>query len=124
MGDLPFDEWVGNDIAELYLKAKQLSETNKIVDGANQRPHFSIRTLTRTLIYVCDIVSIYGLRRALYEGFSMSFLTLLDRKSEDILKPEILKYTVDRLKNSKSVMSQIPPVPSSNPDEYVQFKHY
>lgn len=118
------DEWVGNDIAELYLKAKQLSETNKIVDGANQRPHFSIRTLTRTLIYVCDIVSIYGLRRALYEGFSMSFLTLLDRKSEDILKPEILKYTVDRLKNSKSVMSQIPPVPSSNPDEYVQFKHY
>lgn len=118
------DEWVGNDIAELYLKAKQLSETNKIVDGANQRPHFSIRTLTRTLIYVCDIVSIYGLRRALYEGFSMSFLTLLDRKSEDILKPEILKHTVDRLKNSKSVMNQIPPVPSSNPDDYVQFKHY
>lgn len=118
------DEWVGNDIAELYLKAKELSETNKIVDGANQKPHFSIRTLTRTLIYVCDIVSIYGLRRSLFEGFSMAFLTLLDAKSEEVLKPEIVKYTIGRLKNSKSVMSQIPPAPTSNSDDYVQFKHY
>ncbi|KAL6452017.1 MDN1 Midasin [Candida maltosa Xu316] len=118
------DEWVGNDIAELYMKAKTLAETNKIVDGANQKPHFSIRTLTRTLIYVCDIVSIYGLRRSLFEGFSMAFLTLLDGKSEDILKPEIIKYTIGRLKNAKSVMSQIPPAPTHNADDYVQFKHY
>lgn len=118
------DEWVGNDIAELYLEAKRLAESNKIVDGANQKPHFSIRTLTRTLIYVRDIVSIYGLRRSLYEGFSMAFLTLLDVKSEEILKPIITKYTIDRLKNVKSVMSQRPPPPSNNPDDYVQFKHY
>ncbi|RLV92019.1 Midasin [Spathaspora sp. JA1] len=116
------DEWVGNDIAELYLQAKSLSDTNKIVDGANQKPHFSIRTLTRTLVYVCDIVSIYGLRRSLYEGFSMSFLTLLDKKSEDLLKPLIIKYTIGRLKNVNSVMKQTPPAPTSS--EYVQFKHY
>ncbi|CAI5759429.1 unnamed protein product [Candida verbasci] len=116
------DEWVGNDIAELYLKAKSLSDSNKIVDGANQKPHFSIRTLTRTLVYVCDIVPIYGLRRSLYEGFSMSFLTLLDAKSEELLKPEIFKYTVGKMKNSNSVMSQIPPAPTSG--DYVQFRHY
>ncbi|KAI5962071.1 uncharacterized protein KGF55_003146 [Candida pseudojiufengensis] len=115
------DEWVVNDIAELYLKAKALSESNKIVDGANQRPHFSIRTLTRTLIYVCDIIPTYGLRRSLYEGFSMTFLTLLDIKSEEILKPEIIKYTIGKLKNMKSVMSQIPSPPNS---ASVQFKHY
>ncbi|ABN66318.2 large protein with a conserved N-terminal domain, a central AAA ATPase domain composed of 6 tandem AAA protomers, and a C-terminal M-domain midas sequence motif-containing protein [Scheffersomyces stipitis CBS 6054] len=118
------DEWVGNDIAELYLSAKDLSESNKIVDGANQRPHFSIRTLTRTLIYVCDIVSIYGLRRSLYEGFCMAFLTLLDVKSEEILRPVIEKHTIGRLKNAKSVMSQIPPAPSSKAEEFVQFRHY
>ncbi|SCU90222.1 LADA_0F02608g1_1 [Lachancea dasiensis] len=115
------DEWVGNDVAELYLNAKQLAEANKLVDGSNQRPHFSIRTLTRTLIYVRDIVKIYGLRRSLYEGFCMSFLTLLDEKSELLLQPLIEKLTLGRLKNPKSVMSQSPACPGP---EYVQFKHY
>jgi midasin len=118
------DEWVGNDVAQLYLEAKKLAESNQIVDGANQKPHFSIRTLTRTLLYVCDIVSIYGLRRSLFEGFSMSFLTLLDQKSEKILKPLIEKYTIGRLKNAKSVISQIPPAPSAEQGKFVQFKHY
>lgn len=116
------DDWVVNDIAELYKEAQKLSESNKIVDGANQKPHFSIRTLTRTLIYVCDIVTIYGLRRSLYEGFCMSFLTLLDNKSEDLLRPLIFSYTVGKLKNVKSVMSLRPPQPQTG--DYVQFKHY
>jgi midasin len=118
------DEWIGNDIAQLYLKAKELADSNKIVDGANQKPHFSIRTLTRTLLYVCDIYSIYGLRRSLFEGFSMSFLTLLDQNSESILKPLIEQYTIGRLKNAKSVISQIPPAPSSESGSFVQFRHY
>lgn len=118
------DEWVGNDIAQLYLEAKKLADSNKIVDGANQKPHFSIRTLTRTLLYVCDIYSIYGLRRSLFEGFSMSFLTLLDQKSESILKPLIEQYTIGRLKNAKSVISQIPPTPSAESGSFVQFRHY
>lgn len=115
------DEWVGNDIAELYLEAKKLAEKNLIVDGSNQKPHFSIRTLTRTLLYVCDIIPIYGLRRSLYDGFCMSFLTLLDQKSEKLLIPIIEKYTLGRLKNMKAVMGQAPPCPG---EEYVNFKHY
>lgn len=115
------DEWVGNDIAELYLVAKRLSESNRIVDGSNQRPHFSIRTLTRTLLYVCDIVHIYGLRRSLYDGFCMSFLTLLDQTSAKLLEPLIQKYTLGRLKNVKSILSRAPPAPGS---DYIQFKHY
>ncbi|SCU86226.1 LANO_0C07162g1_1 [Lachancea nothofagi CBS 11611] len=115
------DEWVGNDVAELYLEAKRLAEGNKVVDGSNQKPHFSIRTLTRTLMYVRDIVKIYGLRRSLYEGFCMSFLTLLNEKSEGLLRPLIEKFTLGRLKNPKSVVSQSPACPGP---EYVQFKHY
>lgn len=118
------DEWVGNDIAELYMEAKSMAEANKIVDGANQRPHFSIRTLTRTLIYVREIVAIYGLRRSLYEGFSMAFLTLLDIKSESLLKPIIEKYTINKLKNAKSVLSHTPRAPTDADNEYVQFRHY
>lgn len=117
------DDWVADDIAELYMEAKKMSQENKIVDGANQKPHFSIRTLTRTLVYVRDIVTIYGLRRSLYEGFCMAFLTLLGVKSEKLLRPVIEQYTVGKLKNPKSVMSQIPKAPQ-NPDQYVQFKHY
>ncbi|CCK71283.1 AAA family ATPase midasin KNAG_0G02250 [Huiozyma naganishii CBS 8797] len=115
------DEWVGNDIAELYIEAKRLAENNLIVDGSNQKPHFSVRTLTRTLLYVCDIVHIYGLRRSLYDGFCMTFLTLLDQPSEKTLEPIISKYTVSRLRNVKSVLSQTPPSPGPN---FVQFKHY
>lgn len=115
------DEWIGNDIAEFYLEAKKLSENNQIVDGSNQKPHFSIRTLTRTLLYVRDIVKIYGLRRSLYDGFCMSFLTLLDQRSANILEPIIAKYTIDRLKNARSILLQSPPSPGP---EYVQFKHY
>ncbi|QPG72905.1 hypothetical protein FOA43_000208 [Brettanomyces nanus] len=118
------DEWVGNDIAELYLSAKRFADAHKIVDGANQKPQFSIRTLTRTLLYVQDIIQIYGLRRSLYEGFCMSFLTLLDKKSEGILHPLIQKFTVSRLKNAKSVLRMIPPNPDPSGEAYAQFKHY
>lgn len=118
------DDWACDDIAELYLEAKRLAEANKIVDGANQKPHFSIRTLTRTLIYVRDIVGIYGLRRALYEGFCMAFLTLLDIESEKLLKPVIEKFTIAKLKNAKHIISRCPPPPTSDTDDYVQFRHY
>lgn len=118
------DEWIGNDIASLYVDAKKLAEDNKIVDGSSQRPHFSIRTLTRTLQYVNDIIAIYGLRRSLFEGFCMSYLTLLDLPSEKILKPIIEKYTIGKLKNTKAVMNSVPISPSTAKDEYIQFKHY
>lgn len=117
------DEWVVEDVVELYLAAKGFADANKIVDGAGQKPHFSIRTLTRTLIYVCDIVDVYGLRRALYEGFCMTFLTPLSKESENFLKPLIEQYTISKLKNAKQVLSRCP-LPPDDGHEYVQFKHY
>ena len=118
------DDWVVEDIAELYLNAKVMAESNRIVDGAGQKPHFSIRTLTRTLVYVRDIVEIYGLRRALFEGFCMAFLTLLNKESEDLLMPLIERYTVAKLKNAKQVLARCVPAPADQERDYVQFKHY
>ncbi|KAK9323564.1 hypothetical protein V1517DRAFT_94636 [Lipomyces orientalis] len=110
------------DVANLYLEAKRLAEDHLIVDGATQKPHFSIRTLSRTLVYVCDITPYYGLRRALYESFCMAFLTLLDKISEQVLVPIIIKYTIGKLRNPRSVLSKVPNKPEQG--NFIQFKHY
>lgn len=117
------DERAANDISRLYLETKRLADDNQLVDGADQKAHFSLRTLTRTLSYVTDIASIYGLRRALYEGFSMSFLTLLSKESERLLTPLIDKYILGSHRNARSLLQQTPRLPSNDRD-YVQFKHY
>lgn len=117
------DEKVVSDVALLYLEAKRLAEGHQLVDGANQKPHFSMRTLTRTLSYVIEIAGVYGHRRSLYEGFCMSFLTLLDRASEMLLLPVIEKFILAGQKNVRSLINQIPRQPADG-QQYVQFKHY
>ena len=112
-----------HDIAQLYLDTKSLAEENRIVDGANQKPHFSLRTLTRTLDYVVKMGPIYGLRRAMFEGFSMSFLTLLDQASERVLTPRVDKALLGAHSNARSLLNQTPRAPDTG-DEYVQFKQY
>lgn len=39
---------VATDVASLYLEIKHRAERNQLVDGSNQKVHFSLRTLTRT----------------------------------------------------------------------------
>ncbi|KAI5781155.1 putative midasin [Geopyxis carbonaria] len=117
------DERVYSDVAQLYLEAKKLADDHRLVDGANTRPHFSMRTLTRTLSYVSEICNVYGLRRSLYEGFCMSFLTLLDRASELVLLPAIDKHILSSQTNVRSWLHQIPRRPTDG-ENYVQFQHY
>ena len=117
------DIQVVQDIAQLYLKIRKLSEENQLVDGADQKPHYSLRTLTRLLTYVTDITPLYGLRRALYEGFSMSFLTLLNRESEMMVIPLIDAYLLGGHGNRRALLHQVPHRPSGNTD-YIQFRHY
>ncbi|EPQ62073.1 Bgt-5184 [Blumeria graminis f. sp. tritici] len=115
------DERVSYDVAKLYLNIKRLVDEKKLVDGANNVPHFSLRTLTRVLSYVSDIAPLYGTRRALCEGFAMGFLTLLDRESEKILSPLIDHYLLGNHKNVKSLLSQKPNCPEDD-RPYVHFK--
>ncbi|KAI0181074.1 midasin [Hypoxylon sp. FL1284] len=114
------DEQAADDIARLYLNTKTRAEEKRLVDGANEVPHFSLRTLTRVLSYVNDVSPFYGLRRALYEGFSMGFLTLLDRASEETLVPLIHHHLLDRQANSRSLLSQPPKHPNDG-RQYVKF---
>ncbi|KAE8307881.1 hypothetical protein BDV41DRAFT_568708 [Aspergillus transmontanensis] len=76
-------------LGDLTLETKKLSNENKLTDGAGQRPHF------------------------IFEGFSMSFLTVLSQESERLLNA----------KNARALLGQTPKPPTDGYD-YVQFKHY
>jgi midasin len=114
------DDKVANDVASLYMETKRRAEDRELVDGANQVPHFSLRTLTRVLGYVSEIAPSYGLRRALYEGYAMGFLTLLNGESERLLMPLIHHYLLDSHKNAQSLLSQTPKHPEDG-RKYVRF---
>jgi midasin len=119
-GNSSNDERAAHDVARLYLNTKRLADEKRLVDGANQVPHFSLRTLTRVLSYVIEIAPSYGLRRALYEGFAMGFLTLLNRESEKMLMPLINHHLLDSHGNPQALLSQTPKHPEDG-KQYVRF---
>ncbi|EAW14070.1 AAA family ATPase midasin [Aspergillus clavatus NRRL 1] len=124
LGDLTIgDSRVVSDLAQLYMETKKPSSDNKLTDGAGQRPHFSIRTLVRALIYVIENAHIYGLRRAIFEGYCMSFLTVLSQHSERLLMPLLERHIFGNAKNARALLGQIPRPPVDG-NAYVQFKHY
>jgi midasin len=114
------DDRAANDVAKLYSNTKQRADEKRLVDGANQVPHFSLRTLTRVLTYATEIAPSYGLRRALYEGFAMGFLTLLDRESEKILEPLIDFHLFANDERKKALLRQTPKHPTDG-KQYVLF---
>lgn len=115
------DERACDDVAEFYVEAKKLAQEHKLVDGANQKPHFSMRTLSRALAYVVQIYPTYGLRRSLYEGFCMTFLTQLSKESEALMRQLVYKTVLRGVKNPTHLISQIPRQPGEN---YIQFGYF
>ncbi|KAK3220425.1 hypothetical protein Dsin_014395 [Dipteronia sinensis] len=85
-------------IRTFYKAAKKESE-EKLQDGANQKPQYSLRSLYRALEFTrkaeaekkLDI----GFRKALYDGFCMFFLTLLDEPSAKIMK-QMISYLLEK----------------------------
>ena len=117
------DNRAASDVANLYQSIRGLETANRLVDGASQKPHFTVRTLSRTLTYAMDIVGTYGLRRSLYEGVCMNFLTLLDQSSISLVSPLIYQHLLASQKNIRSILHQIPRCPGDTA-RYVQFRHY
>jgi midasin len=114
------DERATSDVAQLYLKMKTAAEGHDIVDGVGQKPHFSIRTLTRTLTYVADTAEMYGLRRALYEGFCMSFSTMLEADS----RKKVVQLITEAIYAGRNVRSVLRSLPRRPDGEYIQLGHY
>ncbi|KAI9712029.1 MAG: hypothetical protein M1820_001738 [Bogoriella megaspora] len=90
------DVTLSTRVTAVYQKIQLLNFENRLVDGANQRPHYSLRSLTRALVFARDIAPLCGVYRALYEGFHMSFCTVLDEGSGKLvaaLVPSIFPRT-------------------------------
>lgn len=98
----PDAKHIAADVTALYLEIQKLSNENVLVDGAEQKPHFSLRTLTRTLTYAQDMASCCSLRRGLFEGFHMSFCTFLNKASEQILAPIIATHLFGKHRNTSA----------------------
>ncbi|KAF2624667.1 midasin [Macroventuria anomochaeta] len=114
---------VARDVTSLYLEIQQLAKANMLVDGADQKPHFSLRTLTRTLTYAREIAPLCSVRRALYEGFHMSFLTFLNKASEDLVASLITKTMFPQKASLKAELNK----PLQQPNDgraYVRQGHY
>ncbi|GAC77348.1 translation initiation factor 2C [Moesziomyces antarcticus T-34] len=109
------------DVAECYTEIRRLAQQHQLADGANQRPHYSIRTLSRALTFATDIVPQYGLRRSLWEGFIMAFTLLLDEASARLVRGIIERHTLSKAKNARSIATYVPPAPEGADDgKFVQ----
>ncbi|KAJ6959314.1 midasin isoform X1 [Populus alba x Populus x berolinensis] len=75
-------------IIDFYEAAKKNSE-ERLQDGANQKPQYSLRSLYRALEYTREAKGKFGFPKAIYDGFCMFFLTMLDRPSAKIMKKMI-----------------------------------
>ncbi|XP_045787692.1 midasin-like [Trifolium pratense] len=78
-----------NKIVQFYKESKKESE-ERLQDGANQKPQYSLRSLYRALEYTRKAERQFGFQKALYDGFSLFFLTLLDESSADLMRQKIL----------------------------------
>lgn len=64
------------EVVDFYAAARAEAETT-LLDSANQKPSYSLRTLSRALEYARSAMGTYGLQRALFDGLTMTFVTLL-----------------------------------------------
>ncbi|KAJ2735137.1 AAA ATPase midasin [Coemansia sp. BCRC 34962] len=93
-------------IIAFYRTAKQLASEHKLVDGANQRPHYSLRSLTRALTYARQNAQAYALKRALYDGLFMTFITQLESTTQLVLVAELHKVFADD--NIRQMLGHVP----------------
>lgn len=78
-------------VVDFYLAAR-LAARRTLNDSADQKPQYSLRTLTRAMEYVRHAAPVYGIQRALYDGFAMSFQTLLKRTSYEELEKLMVNH--------------------------------
>lgn len=84
VGSFKCEDKLLRNIVKFYKVAKGVYEV-RLQDGANQKPQFSLRSLSRAMEYVRYAVKKFNLERAIFDGFSMFFVTSLDGPSTQIM---------------------------------------
>ncbi|KAI0667730.1 midasin [Trametes maxima] len=108
------------DVAEFYTAVKRLADERQIADGANHRPHFSMRTLARALTFAADMATSYSLRRALWEGCLMAFTMVLDGPSATAVTALAQKHILAGVRNPRSLLTK-EPLPPGDSSAFVKF---
>ncbi|KAL3824480.1 hypothetical protein ACJIZ3_020509 [Penstemon smallii] len=80
-------------IVQFYKKAKESEE--RMQDGANQKPHYSLRSLYRALEYLKSTKRSFGFEKSLYDGFCMFFQNLLDDSSAKLMNSLICEHLLE-----------------------------
>ncbi|KAL4081238.1 P-loop containing nucleoside triphosphate hydrolase protein [Scleroderma citrinum] len=110
------------DVAEFYTAVRTLADERRLADGSDHRPHYSMRTLARALMFAADVAPVYGLRRALWEGCLMAFTMVLDGPSASTVTALAQKHILAGVRNPRSLLSMVPAPPPSRPaDDFVKF---
>ncbi|PWA97505.1 hypothetical protein CTI12_AA028730 [Artemisia annua] len=81
-------------VLNFYKTAKKIAEEH-LQDGANQKPQYSLRSLYRALEYSRKANLKCGSKRAIYDGFAMFFLSLLDPPSAKVMDKLIERHLLD-----------------------------
>ena len=107
-------------IVDLYASVKQLA-AGTLQDGAGVRPVYNLRTLTRALEYARVTADTYGVRRALVDGFAMSFQTQLDARSSAEVDVLLETHLLPPGTTVRNVVKSSPEAPSP---KHILFDHY
>lgn len=114
------DHQLTASVTELYLEAQRLVSEGKLLDGSGQRPHYSLRTLSRFLSHAVSVAPLCSTRKALCEGFAMCFYTCLNAESEGRLHKILLDCLFSNAREARmELRKQVrPPEDGIN---YIQF---
>lgn len=113
-------------VVEQYLRCRRLAETT-LSDGNGHKPRYTLRTLSRALNAAKNLVlqQRFNLRRAIYEGFQLSFEGTLDSESIKVTRKLLLKSFLG--KEAKSINLEHPgrkPGRKESSDIYVNLKPF
>lgn len=101
-------------IVQFYLNAR--AAATALRDGAGRAPKYSLRSMIRALEYARSTQAQYGLVRALYDGFCMTFLTQLNVESQAAMLSMI------RSSFPPGQAAQVPPEPPGG--GHVRVQHF
>jgi midasin len=110
---------------DVYLKCRELAESS-LVDGGGHKPRFTLRSLSRALSAAKNMVLAQRLplRRAIYEGFQLSFEGALESQSTKLVR-KVLKSLLDSdLKKNEMDHPGRKPGGKSDSSDYVLIKPF
>ncbi|KAJ3340670.1 AAA ATPase midasin [Gonapodya sp. JEL0774] len=118
------DTAITTDVSRFYSDCKALAVQDRIYDGSGHRLTFTLRTLTRMLVFAVQISGTYGLRRALWEGAVMLFMTQLDEGSRIMVEKLAIERLLSGIRNPRSFVEQIPRSPPGPENLYERFRSF